>query len=271
MAFMNLVTVNAYLPEEDGIYTAVLSNCLPTGTYTNASMDISINLYLLKNSTQIDSFSYSLDGASNSTLSHISKDGTEASVFLLSITDFSKYIYYSIFGSLENLANGNHRLQVYAYFLNGTARTIRNQPFMVNTDYVPPQLTVISPQNQSTYNNTVPLVFYTDSKVLWSYYSLDSSSSNTDSWIPFSGNMTLNGLSEGYHKLTISVQMEVNTQSARETCTQTVDFNFGSSQNNLLLSINNQENVVVIAIAVVAIVAVALVIFYNRNKLKVSN
>ncbi len=244
MVIVNAMNAKALFGGGDGIYP-VLSNCYPTGvgTYTNTTIDISINYYLPKNSTQINSYTYSLDEKSNSTLSYTAKD--VADIFSShSITDPSKYNHYSIYGTLENLTNDQHTLRTFAYFLNGTVKSLWNQTFRVNTNFKEPQLIVLSPQNQSTYNNGVPIVTNTNSKLLWAYYSLDSTSSET--WVPFSGNMTLTGLSEGYHTLRISVKTEANAQSTQATSTQTVYFNFVSDKNALLIIL------IVIMAAVVA-------------------
>ncbi len=75
--------------------------------------------------------------------------------------------------------------------------------------------TVISPENQTTYNtNHVPIIYSVDSKVTWSYYALDTAGQPQSSdWKSFNGNITLTGLSEGSHKLIISVKSEANTPS----------------------------------------------------------
>jgi hypothetical protein len=270
MTFLIMVSVNAQIPDA-GECSSDLINCYPmgVGTYTNTSIDISMNYYLLKTSTQVRSFSYSLDGEPNSTLSYVSKDGSEAILPSLAMGAFSKYIYYYIYGPLENLTNANHRLQVYAYLLNETTWQIWNQSFRVNTEFVPPKLAVISPQNQSTYNNSVPIVFNTNSKVIWAYYGVDSSS--RDTWTPLRGNTTLTGLTEGYHTLTIFVVTEANTQSTQASSEQTIEFNFRSSQNNPLLLINNQSNMTLIAVcAVVIIVIVAVLLYFKNIKAKAS-
>ena len=86
--------------------------------------------------------------------------------------------------------------------------------------------TVISPKNQATYNtNQVPINYSVDSKVIWSYYALDTAGEPQSSdWKSFNGNITLIGLSEGSHKLVISVKTEANTPSI-PIFEQTISFN----------------------------------------------
>ncbi len=87
-----------------------------------------------------------------------------------------------------------------------------NVPQIAQTQGV---FTVVLPENQVTYNaNQVPIIYSVDSKVIWSYYALDTvgepESSERKS---FNGNITLTGLSQGSHKLVISVKTEANTPS----------------------------------------------------------
>jgi hypothetical protein len=68
---------------------------------------------------------------------------------------------------------------------------------------------IISPLNQTTYNATqVPLVYATNSKVLWSYYRLDSI--NSSDLKNFNGNITLPSLSEGQHELMVAVTTNIS-------------------------------------------------------------
>jgi len=94
-----------------------------------------------------------------------------------------------------------------------------------------PNLRVISPVNNSTYRtNTIELTYSIDSKVLWSYYSVDASEYvdiqhllQENGWIHFNGNITLN-LSEGPHRLKIAVQTEESRGSSVPIAYQTIDF-----------------------------------------------
>jgi len=88
-----------------------------------------------------------------------------------------------------------------------------------------PVFAVISPENQVTYNiNHVPVIYNVDSKIIWAYYSLDGQNKSSD-WVSFQGNITLSGLSEGSHKLIISVKTEANIGTMIPTFEQTIYFN----------------------------------------------
>lgn len=90
--------------------------------------------------------------------------------------------------------------------------------------------TVISPESQATYNtHQVPITYNVDSKVIWSYYALDTAGEPQSSdWKSFSGNITLTGLSQGSHKLVISIKTEANTPSI-PIFKQTIAFNADSN------------------------------------------
>jgi len=74
----------------------------------------------------------------------------------------------------------------------------------------PPILNIISPQEQATYNtNEIRIIYTLNLKVVWSYYALDTAGEpETSDWKSFTGNITLSGLTEGSHKLVISVKAE---------------------------------------------------------------
>lgn len=94
----------------------------------------------------------------------------------------------------------------------------------------PSILMVISPTNTTYSKNTIDLTYNINSKVLWSYYSIDASEHldiqhllHNNGLMPFSGNITLN-LSGGPHRLKISVQTEESRGSNVPIAYQTIDF-----------------------------------------------
>ena len=92
-----------------------------------------------------------------------------------------------------------------------------------------PILTVISPKNQATYTNQVPITYNINSKVIWSYYALDTvGEPQSSDWKSFNANTTLTGLSQGSHKIVISVKTEANPPSV-PVSEQTISFNVDSS------------------------------------------
>jgi len=94
----------------------------------------------------------------------------------------------------------------------------------------PSILMVISPTNKAYSTNSIELTYNINSKVLWSYYSIDASDYvdvqhllRDNGWISFKGNTTLN-LSEGPHRLKIAVQTEESRFSGVPIAYQTIDF-----------------------------------------------
>jgi hypothetical protein len=95
----------------------------------------------------------------------------------------------------------------------------------------PSTLRVISPINNATYKtNTIELTYNINSKVLWSYYSIDASDYvniqhllHDNGWIPFKGNITLN-LPQGPHRIMLAVQTEESRSSSVPIAYQTIEF-----------------------------------------------
>jgi hypothetical protein len=111
--------------------------------------------------------------------------------------------------------------------------TLKPTPTEPTTTVIPKPsiLRAISPINNATYKtNTIELTYNINSKVLWSYCSIDASEYvdiqhllHNNGWIPFKGNITLN-LSEGPHRIRIAVQTEESRFSSVPIAYQTIDF-----------------------------------------------
>jgi len=130
----------------------------------------------------------------------------------------------------ENLANGNHTLTVYAYFTDKTVSPIIDIIITVDTAFIPPKPSIISPLNQTTYNTKeVPLTYAIDSKIFHSYYSLDTANYAIGR-IEFTGNTTLTNLSEGSHKLRLSLETESHSLRTYECFFLIVPFTVDSNQ-----------------------------------------
>lgn len=187
--------------------------------YQNTTLDISFSYSMPKNLTQINSFSYSLDGAANSTLPHTNTSGN---YFLSSRPNVYFPNRYTYSKPLDNLANGNHTLSIYAYLENGTVKQIYGDAFTVDTTFQSPQLTIISPLNQTYSTNQVQLNYCMNSQVVWAFYTIDS-----QEWASLKSNLTLTDLAEGTHTITMSVSSEASQHTleaiTRETIYFTVD------------------------------------------------
>jgi hypothetical protein len=197
-------------------FTRIQINSPDSKVYVSPNVDISFDYYVDANSSQIDSFSYSIDSSPNFAL--------ESSKSSIPQIGFTKY---SVLKTLENLPNDNHKLVVYAYFSNNTISIIMNRTVVVDTNYIQPTPVIISPQNQATYNSEQVAITYTiNAKIISSSYSLDTSEFFAK-WTDFTGNITLQNLSYGSHKLRLSLTIQPHSGVQYEHYYPIVDFNVG--------------------------------------------
>ncbi len=182
--------------------------------YTETTVDISMGYTPPANTVVL----YCVYAVKDSSLKTIDNS------IMLHVPFSSEYLIQKI---LTNLPNDNYTMTITAHYADGTVHTPLNSTFTVDTTFIEPQLTIISPKNQSTYQgNKLEITYNVNSKVIWSYYALDSGSiPQMEDWKYFSGNITLTGLSEGTHKLAISVKTEANEHSTYANLMQTIDFN----------------------------------------------
>jgi parallel beta-helix repeat protein len=119
-------------------------------------------------------------------------------------------------------------------------------PFFELLTFEPPEIAVLSPIAQ-TYNETsVPLVFTVSKLTNWTGYSLDGKEP-----ITVTGNMTLTGLSNGSHNVTVYAKDLVDTENS-----ETVWFNVAAP-----------FPVVPVAVVIVAVViAAGLLVHFKKRK-----
>ena len=218
--------------------------------YQRSPLPLTIGIGVRIDSPEITSIYYRLDGNDDIAL----------------LFSRNSDISYSASGTLSTLAEGNHTLEISAFDVNGGVVISEQETFAVVRNFSYPTVTIISPLNQTYSVNEVPLTYSIDGNVLRAHHYLDNSPRET-----FSGNITLTELSEGQHKIEVNVHSQAFNYPIDKYEEQIVYFTVDTSKNDTALTLNNPTSIVVIAIIAIAIVAVALVIFYNRNKLKVSN
>jgi hypothetical protein len=190
----------------------------PNTIYVTPNVDISFDYNVQKNLTQVNFFSYSLDKNANSTLVSIKSSYNQY------------YNRYSVFKTLGNLANGNHTLTAYVYFANGTVSSIRDMIFAIDTAYISPKPIVISPLNHATYNTKQVPLTYVNREAISGFYSLDTPD-DAPVWTAFTGNFTtLSNLSEGPHKLSLSMIMHTHMSNNYDYFHQTIYFSIDSNQ-----------------------------------------
>ena len=107
------------------------------------------------------------------------------------------------------------------YLYSSRSLTLTN----VNEQYTPigystpPEIEVVSPLNQTYNESSVFLVFTVDKVVNWTGYSVDGKDNVT-----FTGNITLTGLSNGLHNITVYAKDTFGNTGASEAVAFTLDY-----------------------------------------------
>ena len=208
-------------------------------TYQNSTVELSIYIGIPQNYPKIALASYSLDGDVNRTLI-----GSEVSTY-----------NYHAEGSLVNLTEGLHTVTVYAVNVYGLEIS-EERTFKVDSTYKNLAVTIISPLNQTYSKNEVTLTYTVNEKILLARYALDYAPMND-----FNGNITLTELSDGPHKIFISI----NTENGYTSNITYFNINTTRTENGLTL---DQLSIIVSGLIVLTIVAVLAVILFNRKKAK---
>lgn len=220
--------------------------------YQNTTLPLSIEVRLLNNSPEISSVSYSLDGKANVTLTNLWK--SEEVYFATNLQGYALVTN----STLTNLSQGNHTLNAYAFYTNGELISTQ-ETFRIDTAYSLPIITVLSPLNQTYRTNEIPLTYSVNGEIQWAGYALDRLVLNHSNV-----NVTLTQLSEGSHKILISL-----TTTDGAYASQTIYFNVDTSQTSGFTL--NQTSTIVIAAFAIIVVALLLIILYKRKNLKATD
>ena len=178
--------------------------------HSNASVMLNVCVNVLPSESDITFIRYSLDGKANVTLANLTK---RDNVWYWTTTEgvFAQGKAFGTEASLGNLADGNHTLTVYAHYADGKEMS-KSREFTVDTNYKPwnpPELVLLSPQNQTYTSTELQLTFATNETILSANYLLDNRGGNASQYLMgLMGNTTLTGLSNGIHKLTVTVWTE---------------------------------------------------------------
>jgi hypothetical protein len=232
--------------------------------YSNASVPLDVRVNILPSEPDITYIRYSLDGKANVTLTNLAKEEnvgywTSTKGVIASGTAFSAK------ASMDNLADGNHTLIVYAHYANGKEMS-RSKEFTVDTHYKPytPELAILSPQNQTYTTTEVPLIWACNEPKIVADYTLDLLS-HIPLYAYFTlsehesppGNTTLTDLSNGTHTLTVYIITE------RGTASQTVHFTVSPETQPEPLP---TTLVVAASLATVAVASVGLLVYFKKRK-----
>ena len=155
--------------------------------------------------------------------------------------------------TLTNISQGNHTLNAYAFYTNGELMSTQ-ETFRIDTAYSLPIITVLSPLNQTYRTNEIPLTYSVNGEIMWAGYTLDRLSLNHSNV-----NVTLTQLSEGSHKILISL-----TTTEGAYASQTAYFNVDTSKTNGFAL--NQTSTIVIATVAIIVVALMLAILFKKKE-----
>lgn len=117
---------------------------------------------------------------------------------------------------LSELSDGNHSLVVYANDTVGNMAV--SSPVDFSVDTTQPVILVLSPENKVYSTNEIPLNFTGNEPVSWLAYSLDGEDNVTTN-----KNITLAGLTNGAHNLTVYATDEVGNMGFSETVHFTIE------------------------------------------------
>ena len=151
-----------------------------------------------------------------------------------------------------------------------------SEVFTVDTTYRYPTVTIISPLNQTYDKNKVQLIYDADGEIQRAYYTLDYFGNNS-----FNGNITLTGLSEGPHRILVSVRTE------RGYASQMTYFSVNTTQTDTAISLapsimpnltsqsiasgywlNPIYLVAIVSIVVTLAITSLSLVYFNRHKKK---
>ncbi len=159
---------------------------------------------------------------------------------------------------MDNLIEGSHTLIVYSHAVDGKEMS-KSREFTVDTNYEPwkpPELLLLSPLNQTYNTNELPLTFAVNETVQSASYVLDNKGNSS---LSLMGNSTLTGLSEGRHKLTVTVWTEKGLVS------QSIFFTVVQETNTQQQPLQSALSVAVVSVAVATVVA-AVVVYLKKRK-----
>ena len=121
-------------------------------------------------------------------------------------------------------------------------------PFYV-LEHTSPEISFLSPLNQTYYNSSVPLVFTVDKPVNWTRHSLDRALNVT-----VQGNTTLTDLSKGAHSVTVYAEDSFGNVGASET------FWFSVAEPFPIVPVATAS------VVAVAIIGVGLLVYFKKRK-----
>jgi N-acetylneuraminic acid mutarotase len=147
------------------------------------------------------------------------------------------------------------------FLRSATAENNQYTPFGYETvppDTTPPTVSIVSPENKTYTVNNVSLTFTVSEQTSWIGYSLDGQDNVT-----ITGNITLSGLSNGLHNLTVYANDAAGNTGTSETIYFTIAQKIEPPPQS---SESFPTTWIVTAIAIIAIGAAAGYLIYKRRR-----
>lgn len=208
--------------------------------YTNTSVPLDVEASVRYDSPEIVRFLYCLDRSSNVTLTNLTKTGTVGG-----------YEFHAA-SVLENLAEGNHTLKAYSQDASGKEMSLSVE-FMIDTHFKSPLL-VLSPKNITYTTTDIALTYVCSEEITMSaYYQLDAIEGPPIKEGPLSGNLTLDELSIGDHKIRVDVW------TVKGPFSQTIYFSVSEPE-------PFPTTLVIGSVIAVAVVGLGLLIYFKKHK-----
>jgi N-acetylneuraminic acid mutarotase len=118
----------------------------------------------------------------------------------------------------------------------------------------PPEISVLTPLNQTYADSSVSLVFTVNKPVKWTGYSLDGQDNVT-----IVGNTTLSGMSDGLHNVTVYAEDSFGNMGASETVSFSVEVPFPTT---LVATASG---------ILVAAISIGLLVYFKKHHHKLNN
>jgi len=191
--------------------------------------------------SNIEMVAYRLDGSDN--------------IFLLLGYTYGKEQFFNYSLTLSSLSEGNHRLNVWATSRRGVLKDFIEKDSWItvyfNIDTISPVISVLSPKS-ITFNTTdIELNFALNESASWIGYSIDNEANVT-----ITGNITLAGLPEGLHNITVYAKDTFGNTGASETITFTIARETEPFPTTWLIA----------AVVLVAFVGLGLLVYFKKRK-----
>jgi parallel beta-helix repeat protein len=191
------------------------------GMFHTFSTSLGYNVNVISNST-IDDFDYERLPGVITIVMHVSNMTSSQTMGMCRVT-IPHYLMTQPYNVTINGAQPNY--VNYSVYDNGTDRWIyfnynhSTLEVIINgIETIPPEISVVSPENKTYAKTDVPLIFTVNETTSWMGYSLDGQANVT-----ILGNTTLTGLSEGSHDIIVYANDTFGNMGASATVYFSVD------------------------------------------------